>query len=87
MSNRVEARTVEYFAIDKTGREMRVPQITPELAEQWTAEGLHIVTRETRALVPVFGALQTVLPKPECALCAAGQPPANHHANWPEVLA
>jgi hypothetical protein len=64
--SRVEARTVEYFAVEvKTGREMRVPHITPELAEKWTGEGLFIVTRETRALVPIFGALQTVLPEPQ----------------------
>ncbi len=65
MSARVEERIVEYFAVDlATGREMHVPHITVELAERWTGEGLHIVTRETRRLVPVFGALQTVLPEP-----------------------
>lgn len=64
--SRVEARTVEYFAIDlTTGREMHVPHITEELAAKWTQEGLHIVTRETRQLVPIFGVLQTVLPEPE----------------------
>lgn len=68
---RVEARTVEYFAIDQIGREMHVPHITAELAERWTAEGLHIVTRERRRLVPIFGVLQTVLREPSLE-----QPPA-----------
>lgn len=62
---RVEERVVEYVAIDKTGREMLVPHITEELAAKWVNEdGVHIVTRERRRLVPVFGALQTVLPEP-----------------------
>lgn len=60
----VEERTIEYVAIDKTGREMRVPHITEELAAKWVSEeGVHLVTRERRRLVPVFGALQTVLPE------------------------
>lgn len=65
-NRRVEERVIEYVAIDKTGREMLVPHITPELAAKWVAEeGVHIVTRERRRLVPVFGSLQTVLPEPE----------------------
>lgn len=61
---RVEQRVVEYVAIDPTGREMLVPHITEELAAKWVAEdGVHIVTRERRQLVPVFGVLQTLVPE------------------------